>query len=131
MTWSFSPQITIPIFDLGGTRGRLAVSKVEKQIEIANYEKAIQNAFREVADALAARSILDEKLKAQEILLNAQQKRFDLTNARYKQGVDSYLAVLLAQQDLYAAQQNLVQFQAARLLNTVTLYRSLGGGWKS
>jgi multidrug efflux system outer membrane protein len=130
-TWSFSPQITIPLFDVGGTRAKLEVSKISKRIEIANYEKAIQTAFREVADALAARSILDEKLKAQELLLNALQKRFDLTNARYRQGVDSYLDVLLAQQDLYAAQQNLLQFQAARLLNTVALYRSLGGGWKS
>jgi multidrug efflux system outer membrane protein len=130
-TWSFSPQITVPIFDVGGTRAKFAVSKINKQIEIANYEKAIQSAFREVADALAARSILDEKLKAQALLLNALQKRFDLTNARYRQGVDNYLAVLLAQQELYSAQQNLLQFQAARLLNAVTLYRSLGGGWKS
>jgi multidrug efflux system outer membrane protein len=129
-TWNFSPQISIPIFDLGGTRGKLAVSKIEKEIQIANYQKTIQTAFKEVADALATRSILDEKLKAQELLLNAEQKRFDLTNARYKQGVDSYVDVLLAQQDLYAAQQNLVQFQGARLLNAITLYRSLGGGWK-
>jgi multidrug efflux system outer membrane protein len=131
MTWSFAPQITVPIFDLGSTRGKLDVSKIEKRIEIANYEKSIQNAFREVADALAVRSILDEKLKAQELLLNSQQKRFDLTTARYQQGVDDYVVVLLAQRDLYAAQQNLLQFQAARLLNAVTLYRSLGGGWKS
>ena len=130
-TWNFSPQLTVPIFDVGSTRARLAVSQVAKRIEIANYERAIQTAFREVADALAVQSILDEKLKAQELLLNAEQKRFDLTNARYRQGVDSYLDVLLAQQDLYAAQQNLLQFQAARLLNAVALYRSLGGGWKS
>ena len=130
-TWSFSPQITIPIFDVGGTRAKLDVSRISRKIEIANYEKVIQTAFREVADALAVRSILDEKLKAQELLLNALQKRFVLTNARYQQGVDSYVDVLLAQQDLYAAQQNLLQFQAARLLNAVTLYRSLGGGWKS
>ena len=131
MTWSFAPQVTIPIFDVGGNRAKLDVSKINKQIEIANYEKTIQIAFREVADALAIRSILDEKLKAQELLLAAQQKRFDLTSARYRQGVDSYVDVLLAQQDLYAAQQNLLQFQAARLLNAVALYRSLGGGWKS
>jgi multidrug efflux system outer membrane protein len=131
MTWSFSPQVTIPIFDMGGYRAKLDVSKINKQIEIADYEKAIQIAFREVADALAVRSILDEKLKAQELLLAALQKRFDLTSARYRQGVDSYVEVLLAQQDLYAAQQNLLQFQAARLLNAVALYRSLGGGWKS
>ena len=130
-TWSYSPQITVPIFDVGGTRGKLDVSNISKRIEIANYEKTIQTAFREVADALALRSILDERLKAQELLLSAQQKRFDLTNARYRQGVDSYVDVLLAQQDLYAAQQNLLQFQAARLLNAVALYRSLGGGWKS
>lgn len=129
--WSFAPQITIPIFDLGGTRGRVAVSKINKEVEIANYERTIQTAFREVADALSVRSAIDEKLEAQERLLNAQQKRFDLTEARYRQGVDSYIDVLLAQQDLYLAQQNLLQFQAARLLNAVTLYRSLGGGWKS
>ncbi len=130
-TWSFSPQITIPLFDVGGTRAKLNVSKISKSIEVANYEKTIQTAFREVADVLAVRLTLDEKLRAQELLLNAQQKRFDLTNARYRQGVDSYVDVLLAQQDLYAAQQNLLQFQAARLLNAVALYRSLGGGWKS
>ncbi|MDB6125046.1 MAG: cation/multidrug efflux system, outer rane channel TolC [Pedosphaera sp.] len=129
--WSFSPQITVPIFDLGSTRAKLDVSKISKRIEIANYEKAIQTAFREVADALVVRSIIDQKLRAQELLLQAQQKRFDLTNARYRQGVDSYVAVLLAQQDLYAAQQDLLQFQATRLLNAITLYRSLGGGWKS
>ena len=130
-TWSFSPRITIPIFDVGGNRAKLDVSKISRKIEIANYEKTIQAAFREVADALAVRSILDERIEAQELLLSAQQKRFDLTNARYRQGVDSYVDVLLAQQDLYAAQQNLLQFQAARLLNAVALYRSLGGGWKS
>ncbi len=130
-TWSFSPQITIPIFDVGATRAKLDVSTIQKRIEIANYEKAIQTAFREVADALAVRAILDEKLKAQQTLLSAQQKRFDLTTARYNQGVDSYLEVLLAQQDLYAAQQNLLQFQAENLLNAIALYRSLGGGWKS
>ncbi len=131
MTWSFSPQMTVPIFELGATRGRLDVSKIEKQIEIANYEKAIQTAFKEVADALATRAILDEKIKAQELLVNSQQRRFDLTTARYQQGVDDYVAVFLAQRDLYSAEQNLVQFQAARLINALTLYRSLAGGWKS
>ena len=130
-TWSFSPQITVPIFEFGSTWAKLDASKIGKQIEIANYEKAIQTAFREVADALAVRSILDEKLKAQELLVSAEQRRFDLTTARYRQGVDSYVDVLLAQRDLYASQQILLESQAARLLNAVTLYRSLGGGWKS
>jgi multidrug efflux system outer membrane protein len=129
-TWSFSPQITVPIFEAGSTRAKLEVSKIGKQIEIANYEKAIQTAFREVADALAIRAILDDKIKAQEILLQAEQKRFDLTTARYKQGVDNYVDVLLAQEDLYLAEQNLLASQGAQLLNSIELYRSLGGGWK-
>lgn len=131
MTWSFSPQIIVPIFNFGANKAELDISKIARKIEVANYEKAIQTAFREVADALAVRSIIDEKLQAQELLLGAQQKRYDLTNARYRQGVDNYVNVLLAQQDLYTAQQTLLQFQAAHLLNSVALYRSLGGGWKS
>jgi multidrug efflux system outer membrane protein len=130
-TWSFSPQITVPIFEAIASRSALDASKISKKIEIATYEKTIQNAFREVANALAVRSILDEKVKAQEILLNAEQRRFELTTARYKQGVDNYVDVLLAQRDLYAAQQNLLQYQAAKLLNAIDLYRSLGGGWKA
>jgi multidrug efflux system outer membrane protein len=129
-TWNFSPQITVPIFQGGSIKSALDVSTINKRIEIANYEKTIQTAFQEVSDALAVRSTIDEKLNAQQLLLNAQQKRFDLTDARYRQGVDSYVDVLLAQQDLYTAQQNLLQFQATRLFNAVTLYRALGGGWK-
>ena len=130
-TWSFSPQITIPIFNLGATKSKLDVAKLTKRIEIANYEKAIQHAFREVADSLSIRTILDEKLKAQESLLATQQRRFDLITERYRHGVDSYVDVLLSQQALHSAQQNLLQYQMARLLNGVALYRSLGGGWKS
>lgn len=129
--WSFAPQITVPIFQGGQGKANLDAAKAGKGIEVATYEKAIQTAFREVADALAARDFIDQKVIAQEKLVRAQQKRFDLTSARYREGVDDYVAVLLAQQDLYAAQQNLLQFQAARLMNAVTLYRSLGGGWKS
>jgi len=128
-TWSFSPQITIPLFEAGSTGAKLSAAKIQKQIEIATYEKTIQTAFREVADSLSIRAILDEKVKAQAILLAAQQKRFDLTTARYNQGVDNYVAVLLAQQDLYAAEQNLLASEAARLLNALELYRALGGGW--
>ena len=127
--WNFSPQITVPIFQGGRNRANLDVAQLSKQIEIATYERTIQVAFREVADALAVRSFVDQKLAAQQQLVQAQQKRFELTDARYRQGVDNYVDVLLAQQDLYAAQQNLLQFQAARLINIVTLYRALGGGW--
>lgn len=129
--WAFAPQITVPIFQGGRNRANLDAAQIGKQIEIAAYERAIQNAFREVADALAARSFIDQKLVAQQRLVEAQQRRFDLTTARYRQGVDNYVDVLLAQQDLYAAQQSLLQFQAARMINAVTLYRSLGGGWNT
>lgn len=128
--WNFSPQITVPIFTGGRNRANLDLATLQRQVEVANYERSIQAAFREVADALVVRANLDERLIAQERLVGAQQKRFELTSARYRQGVDSYVDVLLAQQDLYAAQQNLLQFQAARLINGVTLYRALGGGWR-
>lgn len=128
-TWSITPELNVPVFNMGANRARLSAAKVGKEIEVAQYQKAIQTAFREVADALAAHAILADKLRAQELLTTAQQRRFELTEARYDRGVDSYVEVLLAQQDLYAAQQNLVQFQAARLLNSIALFRSLGGGW--
>jgi outer membrane protein, multidrug efflux system len=129
--WSFGPQISVPIFEGGRNQANLDVAHISKRIEIANYERAIQVAFREVADALAVRAFVDEQLTSQERLVQAQQRRYDLTNARYRQGVANYVEVLLAQQDLYAAQQNLLQVRAARLINVVTLYRALGGGWSS
>lgn len=130
-TWSYGPQLNVPLFDYGATRAKVDASKIHAELEVTAYQKTIQTAFREVADALATRSILGQKLKAQERLLAAARRRFELTEARYRQGVDSYVEVLLAQQDLYAAQQNLLQFQAASLFNSISLYRSLGGGWKA
>jgi multidrug efflux system outer membrane protein len=95
--WSFAPQITVPIFDAGANRASLDVAEIRKSIEIANYEKVIQTAFREVSDALVARSTLDEQISAQEALVKAQQQRSELADVRYRNGVDSYLTVLLAQ----------------------------------
>jgi multidrug efflux system outer membrane protein len=128
--WSFSPQISIPIFTGGSNLANLDVAKVNKRIEIATYEKSIQTGFREVADALAGRATYNRQLSAQEALVAAQQRRYDLTEARYRQGVDSYLSVLLAQQDLYSAQRDLVTTRTDRLANLITLYKSLGGGWQ-
>ena len=127
--WSFSPQISIPIFTGGKNLADLDAAKISKRIEIANYEKSIQTAFREVADALAGRATYNRALSAQEALVAAQQRRYDLTDTRYRQGVDSYLSVLLAQQDLYSAQRDLVSTRTDRLANLITLYKSLGGGW--
>jgi multidrug efflux system outer membrane protein len=127
--WSFSPQITIPIFDMGNTKASFDVAKISKHIEIAQYEKAIQTAFREVADALAARSAWDDQLDANRRLVKAQQQRFDSASARYREGIDSYLAVLTAQQDLFSSQQTLILTRYSQLVNRIELYRALGGGW--
>jgi multidrug efflux system outer membrane protein len=98
-------------------------------IEVADYEKAIQTAFREVADALVAKKFLDEQVADQTALVKAEQRRYDIADARYRNGVDTYLTALLAQQDLYAAQQNQIATQFARLSNLISLYQTLGGGW--
>jgi multidrug efflux system outer membrane protein len=127
--WSFAPQIRLPIFAGGALRASLDAATVRKSIQVARYERAIQAAFREVADALLARAALDEQLEAQRARVAAEQRRYELSELRYAKGVDSYLGVLQAQRDLFAAQQILIQSRLARLTNLVALYRALGGGW--
>uniref|UniRef100_UPI002B0624CA efflux transporter outer membrane subunit n=1 Tax=Burkholderia alba TaxID=2683677 RepID=UPI002B0624CA len=127
--WSFAPNIALPIFEGGANIANLDLAHVQKRIEIANYEKAIQSAFREVSDGLAARGTYDQQIAALERNEHAQQRRFDLSDLRYKNGVDSYLSVLTAQTDLYTAQQTLISARLARWTNLVDLYRALGGGW--
>jgi multidrug efflux system outer membrane protein len=128
--WSFSPQISVPIFDAGSNQATLDAAVVSKRIEVANYEKAIQTGFREVSDALVARDRYTFQVAAQEALVAAEQRRYDLSNLRYRQGVDSYLTVLTAQQDLYNAQSGLITTRTDRLGNLITLYKALGGGWE-
>ena len=128
--WNFSPQINLPIFTGGRNRANLESAKVGKRIEVANYEKAIQTAFREVSDALVTRASYVGQIKEDEELIVAQQRRYELANARYRQGQDSYLNVLTAQQDLYSAQQSLLQDQRNQLASRISLYQALGGGWK-
>jgi outer membrane protein, multidrug efflux system len=130
-TWLFNPQITLPIFEAGQNKANLDVATLNKKIEIANYEKAIQTAFREVSDALIGGTYsVAEQMAGQQNLVEAEQSRYDLSTARFRNGVDSYLTVLSAQQDLYTAQQNLVVLQFSRLSNLVSLYQALGGGWR-
>jgi len=128
--WSFSPQVSLPLFNQNTNFANLNAAQVAKKIEIAQYEKAIQAAFQEVSDAIIARDTLNEQIKAQRSLVEAQQERYDLAGARYRNGIDSYLTVLLAQQDLYSAKENLIQVSVDRLTNLISLYKSLGGGWK-
>jgi multidrug efflux system outer membrane protein len=127
-TWNFSTQAAMPIFD---TRlwSALRGIKVEREIAVAQYEKAIQTAFKETADALAQRGTVGEQMAAQESLVQASTDTYNLTNARYTKGIDNYLSVLDAQRSLYAAQQGLITVRLARLTNQVRLYAVLGGGW--
>jgi multidrug efflux system outer membrane protein len=127
--WSFAPQIAEPIFEGGRNIANLDLAHVQKKIQIAQYERAIQSAFREVADGLAARSTYDTQIGALERNTFAQQRTLDLSTLRYKSGVDSYVQVLIAQTNLYTAQQALIEARVARLANLVDLYRALGGGW--
>jgi multidrug efflux system outer membrane protein len=126
-TWSYAPQIIMPIFD-ARTWSALEASKVDRKIVLTQYEKAIQAAFREVADALAQRGTLGDQMEAQQSFVEATAGSYRLSNARYKSGIDSYLSVLDAQRSLYGAQQGLVALRLFRLTNMVTLYKVLGGG---
>jgi multidrug efflux system outer membrane protein len=128
--WTFSPQIVLPIFDGGARSAQLKVAEIDRDIAVAQYEKAIQTGFREVADALAQRGTIDEQLDAQQALTKAAGARYLLAQARYDQGIDSYLSVLDAQRSLYSAQQGLIATRLTRLVNQVTLYKVLGGGWQ-
>jgi multidrug efflux system outer membrane protein len=126
--WTFSPTINVPIFTGGANVANLRVSKLTRDTAIAQYEKAIQSAFRDVADALVARGTLDDQLVAQQKLQTASEKAYRLADMRYRGGVDSYLSALVAQQSLYSAQQQLTGVRLSRLQNLVTLYKALGGG---
>ena len=127
-TWLFAPQITVPIFDAGRNRANLKVSKMEREIAVAQYEKAILTAFREVADALAERGTIDEELAALQSLTAATAESARLSLVRYDKGADSFLSVQDAQRTLFVAQQSLIVVRLARLTNLVTLYKVLGGG---
>ncbi|HEY3815466.1 MAG TPA: efflux transporter outer membrane subunit [Caulobacteraceae bacterium] len=126
--WQFIPNLSVPIFDYGANRARLKSAKVQRDIAVAQYEKAIQTAFREVADALARRGTIDEQLAAQDANVAASDRALTLTRARYDRGIDPYLNYLIAERTLYAAQQSDISAKQARYANLVSLYEALGGG---
>ncbi|MGH8217147.1 MAG: efflux transporter outer membrane subunit [Steroidobacteraceae bacterium] len=129
-TWSYSPQISLPIFHGGELLGNLTEAKANHAIAVAQYEKAIQTAFREVADALALTGTLEREREAEEALVGATGRAYELSRARYKAGRDSYLNVLDSQRSYYAAQQSLIATELAEQENRVSLYKALGGGWR-
>jgi len=126
-TWAYVPQIVMPVFD-ARLWSALDVAEADREMALVQYEKAIQTAFREVADALAVRSTVDEQVAAQQSLTDATAKTYRLSQARYDKGVDNYLSVLDSQRSLYSAQQGLIALRLSRLTSLVTLYKVLGGG---
>ncbi len=126
--WSFAPQIRLPIFDGGRNRANVRIAEANQQLALAQYEKTVQTAFREVADALAERAHWSERLDAQTSLVAATQKALTLSEARFNAGADNYLTVLDAQRSLYAAQQTHITLRLAEQVNRITLYKVLGGG---
>ena len=125
--WSFSPSITLPIFDYGRRSANLDLATVRKDIAVADYERTVQQAFREVADLLVAREQIAEQLKAVEAQERAQQRASDIAQARYRQGVGSFLEVLDAQRQLFTAQQALIQLRRTQWSTAAQLYKALGG----
>ena len=128
--WTLAPQLFLPIFDAGRNRAGLASATVQRDIAVAQYEKSIQTAFREVADALAGRATLGEQLRAQQTQARAEGVRYRLSSLRYQSGIASQLDLLDAQRSLFTAQQAVVQTRLAQLQSQVTVYKALGGGWK-
>jgi len=127
--WTFAPQAILPIFDYGRVRAGVETAQAGRDIAVAQYEKSIQTAFREVADALAGQATYSEQLRAQQAVAQAEADRFNLSDLRYRNGTASYLDLLDAQRSLFTAQQQAISANLARLQNQVVLYRVLGGGW--
>ncbi|WP_421142965.1 efflux transporter outer membrane subunit [Aeromonas dhakensis] len=130
-TWTFMPQINLPIFDGGKRIADLDVAEVSTKQAVASYEKSIQTAFKEVADTLGAQADYQQQLQAQQELVKASQTYFKLAEVRYEKGVDSYLTRLDAQRSLFSAKQGLITTHLAQLSNQIALYKAVGGGWQA
>ena len=128
-TWTFSPSISVPIFAGGANVANLNVSKTSRDIAVAQYEGSIQSAFRDVADQLATRSTIDDRLTAQTNVVSAATDSNTLAQARFDRGIDSRLTLTDSERTLYGAQQQLIAIRLVRSLNLINLYASLGGGY--
>lgn len=126
--WSFMPQIRVPIFEAGRLQASLDVAEVQRDIGVAQYEKAIQTAFREVADVLAEKSTLDERLDARRKLVAANADSVRLSDVRYNSGMDSFFVLLDAQRTLFSSELLLIEVRLLEAVNHVALYKVLGGG---
>jgi outer membrane protein, multidrug efflux system len=129
-TWSFAPQINIPIFTAGQNQGNLDLAKAQKNIQVAQYEKTIQTAFREVSDSLIAYKKLRDFREHQEKLTEYSRDASQLSDVRYKGGVTSYLEVLTSETNYFSSELGLARAQLSERLSLVQLYNALGGGWQ-
>ncbi len=127
-TWAFSPQVTVPLFQGGRLRSELRLAEVRKSSAIAEYERAIQVAFKEVADGLAGQETFGRQINAQTRVVVSAERRTTLSNLRYRAGVEGRLELLDSQRQLYAARQTLLDLRLAEFSNSVALYKALGGG---
>ncbi|MHA0329677.1 efflux transporter outer membrane subunit [Sphingomonas melonis] len=127
-TYTGAPSVSLPLFDGGRLRGNVDYARASQQAAVSTYEKTVQTAFREVADALAQRGTIDEQIAAQTARVGAANVALRISDARYRAGVESFLNTLDSQRSAYAAQQQLVTTRLTRISNLVELYRSLGGG---
>ncbi|WP_137163989.1 efflux transporter outer membrane subunit [Pseudomonas asiatica] len=129
--WQFMPQINLPIFNAGRLRADLDYARIRRDINVSEYEGAIQTAFQEVADGLAARGTYGKQLQSQQGRVDDNQAYYDLARQRYDEGVDSYLSVLDAQRELFSARQQLIQDRLGQLTAEVGLFKAMGGGWQA
>jgi multidrug efflux system outer membrane protein len=129
--WQFAPQINLPIFNAGRLRANLDHATIRRDIHVAQYEGSIQTAFQEVADGLAARGTYGRQLQSQQRRVDDNREYYQLAKQRYDEGVDSYLAVLDAQRELFAAQQQLIQDRLGQWVGEVALFKAIGGGWQA
>ena len=127
--WLVEPQISVPIFDAGKNLANLDYAEIEKRVDVADYEKAIQSAFHDVSDALAGRGTYVDQVKAERQLVDADQRYYNLSKMRADAGADTFLNELVAQNSLFAAQITLVNLRLTERQNLITLYKALGGGW--
>ncbi|MGE6570774.1 efflux transporter outer membrane subunit [Psychrobacter namhaensis] len=126
--WSFGPSVSVPIFDAGRLDANYEVAKIEREQSLANYERSIQTAFREVSDVLATRATLGEQLEAQYRLQDNFEQTYQIADARFKAGISNYLDVLDAQRSLFSTQQGILDLELQKIVSQVELYQALGGG---
>lgn len=130
-TWSFVPSINLPIFNMGRNQANLEVAETQQKVALTRYEQTIQQAFKEVSDALADRQGYKQQLAALNDLYQSNELSFTLSDARFQKGADSYLQVLDAQRNWYSAGQQLIMGKQAYLASQINLYKALGGGWNA